>query len=125
MRWACFAGVVVAPRGCGVGHDPVVQRVDGGGDGDLDDGHLVPLLDVDRAAVEDLLVPVEVPHEARHPALEVEVLLAVDAIVDATEVPPESWDPFAGFGLSLTDVWYSWVGSNHRPPDPQSGALTN
>ena len=21
--------------------------------------------------------------------------------------------------------WYSWVGSNHRPPDPQSGALTN
>src|SRR5215472_7164792 len=21
--------------------------------------------------------------------------------------------------------WYSWVDSNHRPPDPQSGALTN
>jgi len=21
--------------------------------------------------------------------------------------------------------WYSWVGSNRRPPDPQSGALTN
>ncbi len=20
--------------------------------------------------------------------------------------------------------WYSWVDSNHRPPDPQSGALT-
>src|SRR5271169_3112671 len=22
-------------------------------------------------------------------------------------------------------IWYSWVDSNHRPPDPQSGALTN
>ena len=22
-------------------------------------------------------------------------------------------------------LWYSWVGSNHRPPDPQTGALTN
>ena len=22
-------------------------------------------------------------------------------------------------------LWYSWVDSNHRPPDPQSGALTN
>jgi hypothetical protein len=22
-------------------------------------------------------------------------------------------------------AWYSWVDSNHRPPDPQSGALTN
>ena len=21
--------------------------------------------------------------------------------------------------------WYSWVGSNHRPPVPQTGALTN
>src|SRR5438105_2440627 len=21
--------------------------------------------------------------------------------------------------------WYSWVGSNHRPPDPQSGALAS
>jgi hypothetical protein len=21
--------------------------------------------------------------------------------------------------------WYSWVDSNRRPPDPQSGALTN
>jgi hypothetical protein len=20
-------------------------------------------------------------------------------------------------------IWYSWVDSNHRPPDPQSGAL--
>ena len=26
---------------------------------------------------------------------------------------------------SPTLKWYSWVGSNHRPPDPQSGALTN
>src|SRR5258708_33287004 len=24
----------------------------------------------------------------------------------------------------LISIWYSWVGSNHRPPDPQSGALT-
>jgi hypothetical protein len=23
------------------------------------------------------------------------------------------------------ESWYSWVDSNHRPPDPQSGALTN
>jgi TolB-like protein len=23
------------------------------------------------------------------------------------------------------EKWYGWVGSNHRPPDPQSGALTN
>ena len=22
-------------------------------------------------------------------------------------------------------IWYSWVGSNHRPPVPQTGALTN
>src|SRR5580700_9573886 len=31
------------------------------------------------------------------------------------------WAPF----LSGEDHWYSRVGSNHRPPDPQSGALTN
>ena len=24
-----------------------------------------------------------------------------------------------------SDDWYSWVGSNHRPPVPQTGALTN
>ena len=23
------------------------------------------------------------------------------------------------------EKWYSWVGSNHRPPVPQTGALTN
>ena len=26
---------------------------------------------------------------------------------------------------SQAKCWYSWVDSNHRPPDPQSGALTN
>jgi hypothetical protein len=25
----------------------------------------------------------------------------------------------------LMKNWYGWVGLNHRPPDPQSGALTN
>jgi hypothetical protein len=29
----------------------------------------------------------------------------------------------AKYAFSLD--WYSWVGSNRRPPDPQSGALTN
>ncbi len=29
------------------------------------------------------------------------------------------------FGVLGETDWYSWVGSNHRPPDPQSGALTN
>ena len=28
-----------------------------------------------------------------------------------------------GFGIDAR--WYSWVGSNHRPPVPQTGALTN
>jgi hypothetical protein len=23
--------------------------------------------------------------------------------------------------MNPDDDWYSWVGSNHRPPDPQSG----
>jgi hypothetical protein len=31
---------------------------------------------------------------------------------------------FAG-KLLLVGKWYSWVGSNHRPPVPQTGALTN
>ena len=45
--------------------------------------------------------------------------------------PPQSAPFRATFGggngrprFSKTD-WYSRVGSNHRPPDPQSGALTN
>src|SRR5262249_12867438 len=25
----------------------------------------------------------------------------------------------------IAEDWYSWVGSNHRPPVPQTGALTN
>jgi hypothetical protein len=29
------------------------------------------------------------------------------------------------FGVSCCVCWYSWVGSNHRPPVPQTGALTN
>jgi hypothetical protein len=28
-------------------------------------------------------------------------------------------------GYRAISTWYSWVDSNHRPPDPQSGALTN
>ena len=28
-------------------------------------------------------------------------------------------------GQTLEKDWYSWVGSNHRPPVPQTGALTN
>ena len=28
-------------------------------------------------------------------------------------------------GNRLSQIWYSWVGSNHRPPVPQTGALTN
>ena len=28
-------------------------------------------------------------------------------------------------GAAAPVRWYSWVDSNHRPPDPQSGALTN
>src|SRR5215470_10738583 len=27
--------------------------------------------------------------------------------------------------IKLLILWYSWVDSNRRPPDPQSGALTN
>ena len=27
--------------------------------------------------------------------------------------------------VQFNSAWYSWVDSNHRPPDPQSGALTN
>jgi hypothetical protein len=26
---------------------------------------------------------------------------------------------------AFDEGWYSWVGSNHRPPVPQTGALTN
>jgi hypothetical protein len=28
-----------------------------------------------------------------------------------------------GFAPEALSAWYSWVDSNHRPPDPQSGAL--
>ena len=31
---------------------------------------------------------------------------------------------FAGDSV-VSKKWYSWVELNHRPPDPQSGALTN
>jgi hypothetical protein len=27
--------------------------------------------------------------------------------------------------LGMAGEWYSWVDSNHRPPVPQTGALTN
>jgi hypothetical protein len=36
----------------------------------------------------------------------------------------DEWSNGAGDHARATR-WYSWVGSNHRPPDPQSGALTN
>ena len=48
---------------------------------DLDRGRAVAALAVDRAAVERLLVPVEVPDERDEAALEVERPLAVDALV--------------------------------------------
>ena len=51
-------------------------------EGDLDDGRAVAPLDVDRAVVEGLLVPVQVPDERHEAALEVERALAVDPLVD-------------------------------------------
>ena len=33
--------------------------------------------------------------------------------------PPGRWGP-ARLTLNPSNEWYSWVGSNHRPPDPQS-----
>jgi hypothetical protein len=27
--------------------------------------------------------------------------------------------------VETSEIWYSWVDSNHRPLDPQSSALTN
>ncbi len=49
---------------------------------DLDGGGALPALDIDRAAVEGLLVAIEVTHEGLEPALEVEGPLAVDPFVD-------------------------------------------
>ena len=49
---------------------------------DLDHGLPSRALDVDRAGVQGLLVPVEVAHEGLEPALEVERPLAVLALVD-------------------------------------------
>ena len=47
-------------------------------EGDLDGRAALAPLDVDRAVVEDLLVPVEVPDEGLEAALEVERALAID-----------------------------------------------
>ena len=47
-------------------------------EGDLDRGRAFLALDVDRAVVERLLVPVEVPDEGLEAALEVERALAID-----------------------------------------------
>ena len=49
---------------------------------DLDRGRAFAPLDVDRAVVERLLVPVEVADERHEAALEVERPLAVHALVD-------------------------------------------
>ena len=49
---------------------------------DLDGGAALAALDVDRARVEDLLVPVEVADERLEAALEVEGPLAIVALVD-------------------------------------------
>ena len=54
----------------------------------FDAGRVDHALDVDRALVEHVAATVEVPHEARDPSLEVEVLLAVGALV--AQADPES-----------------------------------
>jgi hypothetical protein len=51
-------------------------------EGDFDGGRSLPLLAVDRAGVEDLLVPVQMPHERDEAALEVERPLSIDPLVE-------------------------------------------
>ena len=41
-----------------------------------------------------------------------------------TLAPFVGWDANENAG-NQTNKWYSCVGLNHGPPDPQSGALTN
>jgi hypothetical protein len=56
-------------------------------EGDLDRRRALAALDVDGSGVEDLLVPVQMPHERREAALEVERALALDPLVD--ELDPD------------------------------------
>jgi hypothetical protein len=44
------------------------------------------------------------------------------AALDYTSKKLRPSQPDEIIGIS---AWYSWVGSNHRPPVPQTGALTN
>src|SRR6185369_8236661 len=67
----------------------------------LDDRRLVPLLDVDRAAVEDFLVPVQVPDERLDAALEVERPLAIGSLVD--EGDPDAFGQIRRLADPLTD----------------------
>jgi hypothetical protein len=39
---------------------------------------------------------------------------------DATWKPACRLPAFVKPLILLKDIWYGWVGSNHRPPDPQS-----
>ncbi len=70
-------------------------------EGDLDRRGAFPPLDVDRAAVEGLLVAVQVPDERLEAALEVEGPLAVDPLVD--ERDPDALGEVRGLAQALAD----------------------
>ena len=57
-------------------------------EGDLDRGLALLALDVDRPMGQDLLVPVQVPHEGHQAALEVERALAIVTLVDERDPDP-------------------------------------
>ena len=93
---------------------PAVDRVDVVGErehvlgvrvvvleGDLDGRAALAPLDVDRAVVEDLLVPIEVPDERLEAALEVERALAIDPLVD--ERDPHLLGEVGGLAQPLAD----------------------
>src|SRR6185503_13990300 len=68
---------------------------------DLDERRALPALDVDRPAVEDLLVPVEMPDEGLEATFEVERALAIGALVD--ERDPHALREVRGLTQALGD----------------------